>query len=100
MEGKKFTVKVIFRKTGNMVYFSQLDIVRILERALRRTGLPLYFTKGFNPHVKMSFSGALKLGVEGDIEVTFYFTEEVSLGRLKKEIIPQLPAGLEIVNSE
>ena len=83
-----------------MVYFSQLDIVRILERALRRTSLPLYFTRGFNPHLKMSLSPALKLGVEGNVEVTFYFTEEVSFERLKKEIIPQLPVGLEVVNSE
>ncbi len=99
MEDKKIRVKVVFRKSGKMVYFSQLDMVKILERALRRTNLPLYFTHGFNPHLKMSLSPALKLGVEGNVEVTFYFTKEVSFKELKEEVTPQLPEGLEILNS-
>ncbi|MCK4810599.1 MAG: TIGR03936 family radical SAM-associated protein [Candidatus Omnitrophica bacterium] len=97
MEEKKFKIKTVIKKTGVMKYFSQLDLVRIFERALRRTGLPVYITKGFNPHVKMSFSNALKLGVEGEVEITFYFSEKVSCDELKTTIFPQLPQGLEII---
>ena len=80
-----------------MRYFSALDLTRILERALRRSSLPLYFTKGFNPRVKMSFGNALKLGVEGEIEATFYFTKDISLDILKEKLIPQLPEGLKMI---
>jgi radical SAM-linked protein len=79
-----------------MVYFSQLDLVKVFERALRRTNLPLFYTQGFNPHVKLSFSRALKLGVEGEEEVTFYFTRKIDPLELQNEITCQLPAGLAI----
>lgn len=93
----KYPLKVTFQKSKDMIYFSQLDIMHLLERALRRTDLPLYFTQGFNPHVKMSFLKALKLGVEGEIEVTFYFIDEISLALLRDKLLPHLPQGLKIV---
>jgi radical SAM-linked protein len=96
MQPIKYPLKVIFRKSKNMIYFSQLDLVKVLERALRRTTLPLYFTQGFNPHVKLSFNKALKLGIEGEIEVTLYFSRKISLSLLQTELSPQLPSGLEI----
>ena len=98
MECIKFPVNVKFHKGGDMRYFSALDLVRIFERALRRTSLPLYFTKGFNPRVKMSFANTLKLGVEGEIEVTFYFTRQIPLDTLREELLPQLPEGLTIID--
>ena len=97
MEDIKFAVKIRFYKGGEMRYFSALDLARIFERALRRSSLPLYFTKGFNPRVKMSFGNALKLGVEGEIEVTFYFTKRISIDKLGEELSPQLPEGLKMV---
>ncbi|MFH1769014.1 MAG: TIGR03936 family radical SAM-associated protein [Candidatus Omnitrophota bacterium] len=95
---EKFKLKVILSKQGRMRYSSQLDLVRVLERALRRTGLPLYYTKGFNPHVKMSFTNALKLGVEGEIGVVFYFSQDTGPSLLKEKLTPQLPEGILIVD--
>lgn len=79
-----------------MRYYSQLDLVRIFERAARRTDLPFAFTQGFNPRLKMSFHNGLKLGIEGEIEVTFYFPQEVSFTQLKESFSSQLPHGLQI----
>lgn len=93
----KIAVKIILRKYGEMVYFSQLDILHILERSLRRTNLPVFFTQGFNPHIKISFFTGLKLGVEGKIEAALYFTREVTLSELSKQLTPQLPQGLELI---
>ncbi|MBU1112978.1 MAG: TIGR03936 family radical SAM-associated protein [Candidatus Omnitrophica bacterium] len=100
MQTIKFPIAVILHKHGEMVYFSQLDLIHILERALRRSDLPLYFTQGFNPHVKISFKNGLKLGQEGFIEVIFYFTENIVFCRLKEILQPQLPEGLEIIDKE
>ncbi|MDD5584914.1 MAG: TIGR03936 family radical SAM-associated protein [Candidatus Omnitrophica bacterium] len=96
MNIQKFPLKVTLHKSGAMIYFSQLDLTRILERALRRSNLPLYFTQGFSPRVKLSFSNGLKLGVEGDIGVTFYFTKDLSPAILKEALAAQLPAGLNV----
>ncbi|MFA6281383.1 MAG: TIGR03936 family radical SAM-associated protein [Candidatus Omnitrophota bacterium] len=87
----------MIKKSGEMAFFSQLDLGLVLERALRRTQLPLYFTQGFRPHAKISFSQALKLGVEGEEEATFYFTEKIKPQELQENLAPQLPSGLAIL---
>jgi len=93
---EKFIYQLTLCKKQDMVYFSQLDLVRILERALRRTNLNVVFTQGFNPHIKMSFSQALKLGREGKIEVILYFLKKYNLKELKEIVSSQLPQGLDI----
>jgi len=93
---ERFTLKVIIRKRKDMVYFSQLDIFHLLERALRRAGLPLYYTQGFNSRVKISFARALKLGKKGDIDTTFYFSRKISFAELKDKLSAQLPKGLSL----
>jgi radical SAM-linked protein len=92
----KYPLKIILHKSGDMILYSQLDMVSVLERALRRSKLPVFFTMGFNPRIKMSFHNGLKLGVEGDIEITFYFNDPVTLDQLKQSLGPQLPEGLSI----
>jgi radical SAM-linked protein len=91
---------MIIHKHGEMSYFSQLDLQKVFERALRRASLPLYFTQGFNPRVKMSFGNALKVGIDGEMETTFYFTEQLTPEHVKEKLVPQLPQGLEIVTVE
>ena len=94
----KYPIKVILHKSGDMILYSQLDMVSVLERALRRSKLPAYFTQGFNPRIKMSFHNGLKLGIEGDIEMTFYFNDPITLDQLKQNLVPQLPEGLAILS--
>jgi len=96
MQTQKFPVTITLRKTEEMIYFSQLDLVHILERALRRTDLPLYFTQGYNPHVKISFKNGLKLGVEGEIEAVVYFNEKIDREAVIEKLQKQLPQSLEI----
>ncbi|MCP4653209.1 MAG: DUF2344 domain-containing protein [Candidatus Omnitrophica bacterium] len=100
MEIIKYPLKVRYCKSGEMVYFSQLDIMHIFDRALRRTELPLYFTQGFTPRLKMSFGNALKLGVAGESEVTFYFLQEVSYDQLCQLLSNQLPEGLHLKGAD
>ena len=94
----KYKIRVCLYKGEFVRYFSQLDLVKILERALRRTELPLYLTRGFNPHVKMSFGDALKLGKEGKVEVIFYFSQKVPPSVVKDKLLPQLPQGLDVID--
>ena len=90
------TLKVSFRKEGEMIYFSQLDIFRLLLRALRRAGFNIHYTSGFNPHPKLSFSRAVKLGMEGSFETTFYFEEAVTPREFKERFSAHIPDGLTI----
>ncbi len=97
MQVTKYPISITLEKKGEMIYFSQLDLVHILERALRRTDLPNYFTQGYNPKIKISFKGGLKLGIEGKIEATLYFLEEISKDKVINGLQKQLPEGLSIL---
>jgi len=94
----KFKLKVVLEKKDPMCFFSQLDLTHVFERALRRLDLPIYYTQGFNPRIKMSFGRALKLGVEGQVDVVFYFLEDISCDSLNELLTLQLPQGLNIIS--
>ncbi len=42
-------VRLRFAKCGDLRLISHRDIMRCLERMLRRAGIPIAFTQGFNP---------------------------------------------------
>ena len=63
------TVRIRFRKVGSMQYISHLDLQRTLGRVFVRAGLPLWFTKGFNPHPKLNFAMPLSVGTQSECEL-------------------------------
>ena len=48
-------VRIFFEKTGRAKYTSHLDTMRTMTRALKRSGLPVWYTQGFNPHLYSTF---------------------------------------------
>ena len=62
-------VRLRFAKCGDLRLVSHHDIMRCLERMLRRARIPIALTQGFNPRPKMIFALALGLGIEGRSEV-------------------------------
>ena len=83
-----------------MIYLSQLDIFRLFMRALRRCNLPISYTEGFNPHPKISFVKALKLGIPGEIETAFFFEKEIDILEFEKVFSEQIPKDLKIITVE
>lgn len=61
-------VRVWFTKTGEAAYISLLDLQRVMQRALKRARLPVWYTQGFNPHIYMTFAAPLALGQESLVE--------------------------------
>lgn len=49
-------------------FVSHLDILRLLQRAFRRAGVPLSYSQGFNPHPLLSFATALSTGYTSGAE--------------------------------
>ncbi|MEF9879478.1 MAG: TIGR03936 family radical SAM-associated protein [Clostridia bacterium] len=56
---------VIFEKGTELRYIGHLDLMRLMQRALRRSGLPIQYSNGFNPHIRLSFAAPLSVGVVG-----------------------------------
>ncbi|MBQ9080064.1 MAG: DUF2344 domain-containing protein [Clostridia bacterium] len=63
------TVRIKFRKAGRLKHISHLDLQRSMARIIARAGLPVWYTKGFNPHPKLVFGVPLPVGVESECEL-------------------------------
>ncbi len=90
-------LRVVFTKTGPLQYTSHLDLVRVWERTLRRAGLPVAYTQGFNPRVRMQLAAALPLGHVGEAELMdIWLTEIISPAHFQARIAPVSPEGLHV----
>lgn len=62
-------VRLFYKKTGRARFISHLDTMRFMSRLLRRAGLPVWYTEGFNPHLYITFAMPLSLGFESEYEI-------------------------------
>jgi radical SAM-linked protein len=90
------SIQAQFFKGGMMRYVSHLDMIRFLYRALRRADLPFCLTQGFSPHPKVQFGQALKLGLEGIMEVRFFFRGRIPLEEFRRKLEQQLTEGIKV----
>ncbi len=96
-----FPYRVRFAKTGRMRFLSHHDLMRLFERALRRSGLPLRMSEGYNPHPLISFPTALGLGIESLDEVMeFELQSWVPPRQIEKLLGEQLPEGVSLASVE
>jgi len=90
-------VRFEFSKNGAARFLSHLDMARTFERAVRRAGLPVAYTRGFNPHPKISFGPALAVGVAGEREyVDMEFEVEVDVLGTVEKLQHQMPEGIKM----
>lgn len=98
-----FRLRASFSKRGRAVMLSHLEVVRALERTVRRAALPYAITQGFSPHMKAGFGSALPVGVGGerelfDVFLTSYVPEDEAARALRDASVPDLfVAGCEYI---
>ncbi|MEX1316102.1 MAG: TIGR03960 family B12-binding radical SAM protein [Synechococcaceae cyanobacterium] len=93
-------LRIGFAKTGSLALISHLDLLRLLERALRRTGLPVSFSGGFHPLPRLQVALPLPLGVEGTGEwLDLEFTEAVAPAAVRARLQAELPPGLQLLSA-
>ena len=91
----KITIKFYFCKEKVMRFISHLDLMRLFTRAARRAGLPLFISRGFNPHPKIRIKRALKLGIESNREeAEIVLTGKISGEEFCRRVNEQLPGGI------
>lgn len=61
--------RLLFEKTGNAIWISHLDLMRLFQRAFKRVNLPLKHTQGFNPRPSVSIALPLSVGIESFCEL-------------------------------
>lgn len=91
-------IRIRFRKFGAMLYISHLDLSKTLMRAVVRSGLPVYYTEGFNPKPKLVFATPLSVGCGGEEEVLdLRLMKAVGNEEIMSKLKPVMPNGIEIV---
>ena len=84
--------RALFEKTGNAVWISHLDLMRLFQRTFKRAGLPLTHTQGFNPRPSVSIALPLSVGVESQCELLDFDLDGVDVAC--DEICRRLNAAL------
>lgn len=92
--------RLLFEKTGNAVYISHLDLIRIFQRSFRRAGMLLKHSQGFTPHAYVSIMLPLSVGVSSQCEIIDFELDESDTTPLEQ--IPELlnrsmPAGIRVI---
>lgn len=89
------TLRLQITKEEPVRYISHLDYMRAWERALRRSGLPVAYTSGFNPHIRLSFAAPLAVGVTSEAEyVDIPMAREVAIEEVMTALAAVLPPGI------
>lgn len=86
--------RLLFEKTGNAVWMSHLDLMRVFQRSFKRANLPLTHTQGFNPRPSVSIALPMSVGVESQCELLDFALEgeqipcETIRQRLNAALVP------------
>lgn len=92
--------RVFFSKMERAKYISHLDLNNVMQRAVRRAGLPVWYTEGFAPHMYLQFMLPLSLGQEGLHEaMDFRLLEEVPPDEVTKLLNNSLPHDIRITET-
>ncbi|UCF60246.1 MAG: DUF2344 domain-containing protein [Anaerolineaceae bacterium] len=89
--------RIHFSKSEAIRFTSHLDLYRTWERTLRRAGVPLVYSQGFNPRPKMNQGPALPLGYTSECEVLdIWLKEEQIPGNILDNVNHVAPEGMRI----
>lgn len=92
-------LRLRYAKRDRLRFSSHRDFQRALERALRRAGVPMAYSAGFNPHPKVSYANAAPTGAASEAEyVELAVAEECDPARLRHALDQSLPPGLDVVD--
>lgn len=93
-------IRIRFEKLGRVKYISHLDLTRTMTRVVRRAGIPVWYTEGFNHHPYLTFSAPLSLGFEGLKEsMDLRLVEDMPMEEVVARFNAVLPEGLTVYNA-
>ena len=89
-----------YSKTGFLKYISHLDVLRFIQRSVKRAGINAKYSEGFNPHMKTSFGYPLSLGTESigeyfELEVN----EKIDLDVFVEKMNSVMPKEMQIIKA-
>lgn len=94
-------LRLALNKGEKLRFLSHLDYAQAVDRMIRRADIRMAYSEGFNPHMKISFSSALALGVTAAAEyIDMDVLEEDSLESIMERLNRVAPPGLEVLDGK
>jgi len=91
-------IRVKYAKRGRLRFTSHRDFSRALERAVRRSRIPIAYSSGFTPHPRISYAGASPTGVASEAEyLEMALQDRVDLAEVLIQLDQALPIGLDVI---
>lgn len=95
----RYDRRFVYEKCGRAKYISHLDLMRAMQRAIKRAKLPVWYTQGFNPHIYLMFPLTLPLGFESRVEVMdLALLSDDPFEETAAALNAQMPEGMRIVS--
>jgi radical SAM-linked protein len=91
VERPRYRYRARFTKSGRLRFIGHLDLTRLLLRALRRAGVELVYSEGFNPKPRVGFAPALPVGITSEAE---YMDLEAHARLESSEVLEKINAKL------
>ncbi|HWR82015.1 MAG TPA: TIGR03960 family B12-binding radical SAM protein [Candidatus Deferrimicrobium sp.] len=95
----KSRARIRWAKSARYRYMSHLDNMRTLERALRRARLPVAYSQGFNPTMKLSFGPPLPLGFTSEAEYFDVTLDAPLVPSMIDKLKRAMPDGMDILEA-
>lgn len=90
--------RLLFEKTGDAVFLSHLDLMRIFQRAFKRADIMIWHSQGFSPRAYVSIALPLPVGTESECELLEFEIQDgtVELDTLPARLNRTMPAGIRV----
>ena len=91
-------IRLSYTKGPSLRFTGHLDLQRLWERLLRRSGLPIRYSQGYNPRARLNLASALPLGVISEAEMLdFWMDEPLPTETVQQHLAENSPPGLNIL---
>jgi radical SAM-linked protein len=95
------SIRIRFTRGEEVKFISHLDLMKVFERAVRRSGLPIAYSQGFNPHPHLVFGLPLSVGVTSDGEYAdFELTGQIQPQQFMDTLNASLPEAIRVTAAE
>lgn len=92
-------IRLKFSKLSNAKFISHLDLDRTMKSAIKRAGLTVEYSHGYNPRPKLRFSLPLSVGTESICEfLDINISDGTEIGEVGQKLNEKLPDNISIVS--
>ena len=89
-----------FTKEQNIKFISHLDVLKTIQKNIRRAGLPIEFSQGFNPHMNTSIAQPLSVGVYSSGEyMDIVLVDEMDENEIISRLNESAPSGIKYISA-